>query len=248
MLASYEQLFGEPVPKRETHAPLEPGDHPEIDNSPLMDMEDIKKCWQMIREIPLARTLAAFEVFYKKTAIKFNTEVPDYSNYKVEKKNWRHIYHPCQEEIPEDMAEPCGKPVMATTFIDANSLQNTVETANYGSKFVPAGTAVDQIFDLCYTLRMFSVPLPGPSWMFGDNLYVVNSATMPSGKLLKHQNNLNFHRVREAQAAGIINFVHIDGKHYPADICTKHTFSFEWYELMKPLIFWHAMNDTLGSH
>ena len=48
MLASYEQLFGEPVPKQEVHAPLETGDHPEIDDSPLLDMEDIKKYWQMI--------------------------------------------------------------------------------------------------------------------------------------------------------------------------------------------------------
>eukprot|EP00957_Ditylum_brightwellii_P141595 10786691-Ditylum_brightwellii.AAC.1 len=43
---------------------------------------------------------------YKKTAIKFNTEMSDYSNYNVEKKTWGHIYHLCQEEIPEDMPEP----------------------------------------------------------------------------------------------------------------------------------------------
>eukprot|EP00957_Ditylum_brightwellii_P102119 7784478-Ditylum_brightwellii.AAC.1 len=46
----------------------------------------------------------------KKTAIEFNTEMPEYSNHKVEKKNWGHIYHPCQEEILEDMPEPLGKP------------------------------------------------------------------------------------------------------------------------------------------
>eukprot|EP00957_Ditylum_brightwellii_P047732 3626120-Ditylum_brightwellii.AAC.1 len=63
---------------------------------------------------------------YKKTAVKFNTEMPDYFNYKVEKKNWGHIYHPCQEEIPEDMPEPCGKPVMTTTFVDANLLNDAI--------------------------------------------------------------------------------------------------------------------------
>eukprot|EP00957_Ditylum_brightwellii_P079066 6013333-Ditylum_brightwellii.AAC.1 len=46
---------------------------------------------------------------YKKTAIKFNTEMTGYSNYNVEEKNWGHIYQPCQEEIPEDMPEPRGK-------------------------------------------------------------------------------------------------------------------------------------------
>eukprot|EP00957_Ditylum_brightwellii_P095149 7247273-Ditylum_brightwellii.AAC.2 len=63
--------------------------------------------------------------------------------------------------------------------------------------------------------------------MFGDNLSVVNSAAMPSRKSLKHQSIFNFRSVREAQAAGFINFVHIDGKHYPADVCTKHTSSCE---------------------
>eukprot|EP00957_Ditylum_brightwellii_P176680 13457126-Ditylum_brightwellii.AAC.1 len=54
MLASCEQLFSEPVPKREVHALLEPGDHPEIDDSHLLDMEDIKKYWQMIGEMQWA--------------------------------------------------------------------------------------------------------------------------------------------------------------------------------------------------
>ena len=126
--------------------------------------------------------------------------------------------------------------------------QNTVETATYGSEFVAARTVVDQIVDLHYILCMLGVPLTGLSWMFGCNLSVVNSAAVPSGKLLKCQNTLNFHRVREAQAAGFINFVHIDGKHNLAHVCTKHTLSHEWYELVKPLIFWCAKNDTLGSY
>eukprot|EP00957_Ditylum_brightwellii_P165789 12622126-Ditylum_brightwellii.AAC.1 len=94
--------------------------------------------------------------------------MPDYSNYKVEKKNWGHIYHPYQKEIPEDMPEPSGKPVMTTAFADANLLhdvitgrsftgivhllnetpidwfsnrQNTVETATYGSELIAARTA-----------------------------------------------------------------------------------------------------------
>eukprot|EP00957_Ditylum_brightwellii_P168038 12792005-Ditylum_brightwellii.AAC.1 len=65
------------------------------------------------------------------------------------------------------MPEPCGKPVMTTTFVDANllhdvitgrsctglihllnkipidwvsTMQNTVETATYGSEFIAART------------------------------------------------------------------------------------------------------------
>jgi hypothetical protein len=212
---------------------------------------------------------------YKKTAIKFNVELPDYSKFPAEKPQWGHIYHPCEEEIPSDMPTPRGKAVMTTTFVDANLLhdlitgractgiihmlnktpidwfckrQNTVETATYGSEFVAARIAVDQIVDLRYSLRMLGVPLTGPSFVFGDNLAVINSATMPSGKLQKRHNILSYHRVREAQAAGFTQFIHIDGKQNPADILTKHTSSREWYEVMKPLIFWRARGDQLGSH
>eukprot|EP00957_Ditylum_brightwellii_P080765 6142731-Ditylum_brightwellii.AAC.1 len=111
------------VPKREVHAPLEPGDHPKIDNSPLLYMEDIKKYWQMIGEMEWAVALGWIDIIaatvtmarfkpapcqghleclkyvyrflcnYKKTAIKFNTEIPSYSNYKVEKKNWGKLVY-----------------------------------------------------------------------------------------------------------------------------------------------------------
>ena len=59
------------------------------------------------------------------------------------------------------------------------------------------------------------------SWLFGDNLSVVNNSTvMPSGKLQKRSHLLNCNMCREAQASRIINFAHIDGKDNPADVLT----------------------------
>eukprot|EP00957_Ditylum_brightwellii_P166290 12659578-Ditylum_brightwellii.AAC.1 len=119
-------------------------------------MEDIKKYWQMIGKIQRVVALGQIDIIastvtmarfrpaphqghlkhlkhiycflhnYKKTAIKFNTEIPDYSNHKVEKKIWGHIYCSYQEEILEDMPEPQGKPVMMTTFVDANLLHDVI--------------------------------------------------------------------------------------------------------------------------
>eukprot|EP00957_Ditylum_brightwellii_P115556 8813635-Ditylum_brightwellii.AAC.1 len=66
----------------------------------------------------------------------------DYSNYKGKKKNWGHIYHLYQEEIPEDIPKPQGK---ATPIDWFSKRQNNVETATYGSEFAAARTAVDQI-------------------------------------------------------------------------------------------------------
>ena len=81
-------------------------------------------------------------------------------------------------------------------------------------------TAVEQVIDHRTTLRYLGVPLgvvngSDASWMFGDNLSVVNSTVMPNGKLQKRSHLLNYHICREAQASGIINFAHIDGKDNP---------------------------------
>ena len=136
--------------------------------------------------------------------------------------------------------------------------QNRVEGATYGSEFQAAKTAVEQIVDHRTTLRYLGVPLgvvngSDASWLFGDNLSVVNSTVMPSGKLQKRSHLLNYHMCREAQAAGIINFAHIDGKDNPADVLTKNRSSKEWFALLKPLIFWRSDSKNAdgtqdGSH
>ena len=168
------------------------------------------------------------------------------------------------------MPEAKGKCVRTSTFVDANlyhckvtgractgilhmlnktpiewfsKRQATVETATYGSEFVAARIAVEQIMDLRYTLRMFGVPIEGPSWMFGDNLSVVIQGTIPSSMIKKRHNAIAYHRVREACAAGIINFCHINGKENPADILTKFRSSREWFHVMKPLMFWQDKEE-----
>ena len=72
-----------------------------------------------------------------------------------------------------------------------------------------------------YTLRMMGVPLDGPSWMFGDNLGVIMSTTIPHSSLTKRHNALAYHRIKEAVAAGIIKYNHVPGKENPADVLTK---------------------------
>ena len=72
---------------------------------------------------------------------------------------------------------------------------------------------------------------------------------MPSGKLQKRSHLLNYHMCREAQASGIINFAHIDGKDNAADVLTKSRSSKEWFALLKPLIFWRSDSKNAdGTH
>jgi hypothetical protein len=63
--------------------------------------------------------------------------------------------------------------------------QKTVETATYGSEFMAARQASEQIMDLRYTLRMMGIPIDGPAWMFGDNFSVIISSTLPQSTLNK---------------------------------------------------------------
>jgi len=123
--------------------------------------------------------------------------------------------------------------------------QNTVETATYGSEFVAAKAATEQIMDLRYSLRMLGVPIDGPTWMFGDNQSVVLSSTIPQSSLSKRHNALAYHRVREAVAYGIINFHHMSGKQNPSDVLTKFLPHATFAPLIKYILFWKG--DTMAS-
>ena len=100
--------------------------------------------------------------------------------------------------------------------------QSTVETATYGSEYIAARTAMEQVIELRITLRYLGVPILGSSKMFGDNDSVVNSLMRTDAKLHKRHMALSFHRVRECIAANICRFYFIPGPRNPADILSKH--------------------------
>jgi hypothetical protein len=77
--------------------------------------------------------------------------------------------------------------------------QNTVENATYGSKFVAARIATEQIMDLpyAYTLWMMGAPLDGKAYMFDDNQSVITSGTIPHSSLNKRHNTLAHPQVFE---------------------------------------------------
>jgi len=122
--------------------------------------------------------------------------------------------------------------------------QSTVETASYGSKFMAARIAVDQIIDLRISLRYLRVPVNESTFMFGDNQSVVKSSTIPTSALNKRHNALSYHRVREAIAAGIIKFFHINGKDNPADVLSKHCGYQDAWPKLQPFLFWKGSFNT----
>jgi hypothetical protein len=105
----------------------------------------------------------------KHSVIRIRTEEADYSNVPRNECDWEFsVCGGATEELPKDAPEPLGKPVVTTTYVDANlchcmmtgksgsgvihlhnktpvdwcgKKQGTAETATYGMEFVAARTA-----------------------------------------------------------------------------------------------------------
>jgi hypothetical protein len=208
---------------------------------------------------------------FRNGVIRIRTQEPDYSAMPNKIYDWEHsVYGGAEEMIAHDCPKPLGKPVVMTTFIDANlyhdlvngrsvtgiihlfnktvidwysKKQATVETATYGAEFVAGRTAMEQIIDLRIELRYLGVQVKGSTMMFGDNESVVNSSSIPHARLHKRHNALSFHRVREGIAAGIAKFHHVGSKANPADILSKQWSHAGAWPLLQPLLFWAG--DTM---
>ena len=184
------------------------------------------------------------------------------------------VYGPVSEELPANMPSPRGRLVHTTTFFDANlmhdvvtghsctgvlhllnqtpsswfsSRQGQVKTATYGSEFMAARQAVEQIIDIHYTLRMFGVPLDGPAWLLGDNQAVINSTTIPHSSLSKRWNALSYHCCREAVATGIVRFEFLPGRENPSDILTKNLPWAKAHVFVEPLLLWKGETVSSGT-
>ena len=290
----YERLF-KTKPKPHS-SPLEKGDHPEIDESELLNREGITQYQSIIGSLQWLVTLGRFDVAtavmtmsrfraaprvghlerlkricgyvnkFKSAAIRVRTDLPDHSGLPKQDYDWKYsVYGSPKEEIPSDLPEALGPVVQVTTYVDANlyhdlvtgravtgvihfvngtpiewfsKRQATVETATYGSEFVAARIATDQIIDLRDCLRYLGVRIVTKAVMFGDNQSVITSSTIPQSALNKRHNALSYHRVREAVASGILEFHKIEGSKNPADVVSKHWGFQQVRPLLKPLLFW----------
>ena len=109
----------------------------------------------------------------------------------------------------------------STPIIAKSTRQGSVESSTYSAEFNSARAATELIIGLRLLLRSLGIPQDKPSLLLGDNLGVVQNATLFTSALKKKHNAISFHRVREAVAAGIISYAHIDTALNLADIFTK---------------------------
>ena len=126
---------------------------------------------------------------------------------------------------------PRGKPVYVGCYVDANHAENiftrrshtgiiifvnnspiiwyskrqkTVESSSFGSEFIVLRISTEMIEGLRYKIRMFGVPIDGPTDVFFDNQSVVTNVSIPSSVLNNKHNAICYHKVREAHTAGTI--------------------------------------------
>lgn len=217
------------------------------------------------------KRICAYLAKMRNGAIRIETQEPDLSDIEVPQYDWAaSVYGDVKEDVPNNAPEPLGPYVQIVHYVDANLFhdyltgrsvtgildllngtpidwyskkQATVETATYGSEFIAARTCTERSIELRNTLRYLGVRIRESAYMFGDNKSVVDSSSIPHFKLHKRHNQLSFHRVREAIAAGIVNFIHIGGETNPADMLSKHWGYQQTWCNLQPLLFYPG-NET----
>jgi hypothetical protein len=161
-------------------------------------------------------------------SIRVKTEESDYSNVPYHQYDWTYtVYGDPKEVLPKDAPEPLGKHVTLSHYVDANLMhdittgksvtgilhlinktpldwhskkQAMVEAATYGSECIAVRICIEQIIDLCSTLRYLGLLAREKNFMFGDSKSAVDSSMEFHAKLHKRHTMLSFHRVREAIA------------------------------------------------
>ena len=201
---------------------------------------------------------------HNKSRLVFDHSYPTFDNLNESNVDWQEYYPGAAEPIPPNVPEPRGKEVSMTCFVDADHAgcqltrrshtgvvifvnrapilwfskrQATVESSTFGSESVAMRQAIDMIEGLRYKLRMMGVPIGGATQVFCDNDAVVKSTTRPESTLKKKHNAINYHRIREAQAAGHINITWVESGNNLADVLTKVLVGEKRRELIRRILY-----------
>ena len=161
---------------------------------------------------------------------------------------FRAIYRDAKEVIPPRMPKPRGREVDTRVFVDASHAanrqtrqshtgyvifvqsapimwfskrQNTIEASTFGSEFIAMKACIEAITHLRYKLRMFGIPISGPTDVYCDNESVVKNSTLVESTLNKKHNSIAYHYVRWNVAAEVVRISWIDGQYNLADAFTK---------------------------
>ena len=178
----------------------------------------------------------------------FDPTYPDIYHHAFNRQDWVHFYGDVKEAIPANAPEPRDKDIDLRLMVDSDHAgdkvhrrsrtgfyiflnssliawmsrrQPTIETSVFGAEFVAMKHGVETLRGIRYKLRMMGVPLDGPSYVYGDNMSVINNTQKPESVLKKKSNSICYHAIREAVAMGEILTTHIATGENVADLATK---------------------------
>lgn len=185
---------------------------------------------------------------HPKRKLAFDPQHPRISELRFKQYDWHDFYRDAAEAIPGDMPEPRGNIMSTHCFVDAShgsdratrrsqtgilifcnkapiiwysKRQNTVEASTFGSEFQAMKNAIELTESLRYKLRMFGVPLEGPTNIYCDNEAVYKNTTLPESTLKKKHHSIAYHRCREAVAAGTVRVAKEATQTNLSDLFTK---------------------------
>ena len=165
---------------------------------------------------------------HPKRKLGFDPTHPSINENRFQQCDWKEFYRDAEEAIPTNMPKARGNVMSTHCFVDANHAgdtetrrsqtgillfcnrapiiwfskrQNSVEASTFGSEFTAMKNAVEMIEAMRYKLRMFGIPIEGPTNIFCDNGAVCVNTTKPESTLSKKHHSISYHRCREAVAA-----------------------------------------------
>ena len=195
----------------------------------------------------------------------FDPTYPDIYHHEFKKQDWAHFYSDVEEAMLTNAPEPRGKDVDLRLMVDSDHAGNklrrrsgtgyyiflnsaliawtsrrqpTIETSVFGAEFVAMKHGVETLRGIHYKLRMMGVLIDGPSYVYGDNMSVINNTQKPESVLKKKSNSICYHAIREAVAMGEILTMHISTGENVADLATKVIMNRpKRYYLIRKLLF-----------
>ena len=111
--------------------------------------------------------------------------------------------------------------VGSTPVYWASKRQGAIETSTYGAEFVAGRVAAVEAISIRYLLRSLGVPIKGETTIYGDNLGMLQSSSIPEAVLKKKHCAISFHKVRECVAARILKCYKVQSNVNRADLMTK---------------------------
>jgi hypothetical protein len=124
-----------------------------------------------------------------------------------------------------------------TQVFFSSKCQGAIETSTYGAEFCAMRTAVEEvIIAVRYMLRCFGVRVEHASYLFGDNLGVVQNVTIKESLLKKKHVAISYHKVRESAACGIVHPAKLLGKYNFGDVLTKSQMNKDFTRLVSGLM------------